>query len=318
VVVVVRQFTFADEGLRTARGPLAAVAVRVPQLPLPAPLAQAVAAELDTAGSAARLLRVLETAARVVGNGYGGGSAPVTVPEAAAAAESSEGAAVEPGGRGVALVPRTLLSSVVEGVLRVPPRAWAALCPLAVRRGATLQHLRDLLLAVEACGLGHLSPAHAVAERFKEPLSSSDGRDGNDGSDGRGGNDGSSGGSSGGGGSSSSSSSSSSSPSVAHAWAAALAALPLAPLDRAACLGPVLGAFRDLLAGPLAEPSGFGAAESLRLFLGYQDDDLLGSGSPGCGWFRDHFPNSLRLEHALVTYLALTAAASDTAPGGHY
>jgi hypothetical protein len=72
----------------------------------------------------------------------------------------------------------------------------------------------------------------------------------------------------------------------------------------------VLGPFRDLLDGPLAEPSDFDASESLKMFLGYQDDDL---NDPG--WFSDHFPPSLTLAHALETYLLLAAAAASASEG---
>jgi len=327
VAIVVRHFSYQGEGLRAARGTLAAVTARVPQVTLPNNLSQALASELDTGGSAAHLLRVLEMAAQVVGNGYGGSSSSsssggisgtsISMVNHVAATEAvttmSEGAG---GGldhspshndstagshRGVALDPHTLLTTFVESVLLVPPLEWAALCPLVVRRSARLQHLRDLLLAVEARSLGHLSPAHGVADKFKQPISGVRTSSSN--------------------GSSSVAASDTATPEktslISGEWAAALAALPASPVDRATCLGPVLGAFRDLLAGPLADPSDFSATESLRLFLTYQDDDLLASeGSSSESWFCQHFPSSLRLEHALEAYLALAASANDSIRGG--
>jgi len=305
VAIVVRHFAYQGEGVRTARGTLAAVTAQVAQVSLPTTLTQALTSELDTGGSAARLLRVLETAAQVVGNGYGGSSsssgggtlAPMARHAAAAEADPtlSEDAQVVVdksssmlsdtigSHRGVAMDPHTLLTSLVEGVLLVPSHEWAALCPLAVRRGATLQHMRDLLLAVEARSLGHLSPAHGIADKFKQPIKRSIATQADSGkviAD-----------------------------SIAEEWAAALKALPSSPVDRATCLGPVLGAFRDLLAGPLADPSDFSATESLRLFLSYQNDDLLNGSACGNNWFSDKFPESLRLEHALEVYLALAATA---------
>lgn len=68
----------------------------------------------------------------------------------------------------------------------------------------------------------------------------------------------------------------------------------------------VLGPFRDLISGPLAEPS-FDAQESLKVFLTYQDADLADDDeSP---WFSE-FPEDLKLEHALETYLLLNTHKS--------
>ena len=271
VLVTIREFEYAGDNLR-AKGTLAAVSARVPQEPLPPALGAALVAELDTRGALVKLLRILETAAHVVGNGFGG--------------QGSGGA----GG----LNPRTPLTAFVEGTLRVGPAVWAAACPAAVGRAATLGHLRALIVAVEAGGLGHAAANHAVADKFRAPLPAdhlaalkralarlADAPSGAPASEGGGGGRGAPGG--------------------AEQRASAGG-------DLAAVLGP----FRDLLSGPLAEPSAFGAGESLKLFLTYQDDDLAGEST----WFARHFPEDLLLASALEAYLALAAAGDHARENG--
>ena len=65
----------------------------------------------------------------------------------------------------------------------------------------------------------------------------------------------------------------------------------------------MLGPFRDLISGPLAEPT-FDAQENLKMFLTYQDADLADDDeSP---WFTE-FPDDLTREVALETYLLLSS-----------
>jgi hypothetical protein len=256
VLISVRQFEYSGENLR-ALGTLAAIDNRCPQVPLPSSLSNALHREVDTAISLNRLLRVLETVAHVIGGGFG-----------------------NTGGKG-GIKPQTKLTEFVLKTLLHNENDWYTICPRAIASHATLAHLRDLLLTVEAKELGRL-PTHAVALKFRDPLepmeleelkvaltyissssSSSPASNGNGGGGGGRGN--------------------------------------------AFSLDKVLSPFRDLLEGPLADPSDFSPNESLRNFLCYQDIDLEEHGS----WFAEYFPHGLKLAHALETYLLLAAAAGD-------
>mmetsp|Transcript_39889 Transcript_39889/g.67884 ORF Transcript_39889/g.67884 Transcript_39889/m.67884 type:complete len:502 (-) Transcript_39889:194-1699(-) len=285
-VLSVRQFEYAGESLR-ARGTLAALALCVPQKPLPALLRQALETELSTKQRLTELLRVLQTAANVVANGFGTGS------------EEGGGGG---GGRGAgaantqALDPHTSLTLFVEATLVLSPNVWRSCCPATVAAHATLAHLRDLLLAVEAVGLGRAPSSaggQAVAVRFTAPLDSK--------SEGE----------------------------LRHALKDLLSPPPRTGGGRRGLaeagsgmggegaggageqLSAVLGVFRDLLDGPLAEPSTFGEKESLKAFLGYQDDDLNAPGS----WFADFFPHTITLAHAFEAYLLLAATSASSEDG---
>ena len=69
-------------------------------------------------------------------------------------------------------------------------------------------------------------------------------------------------------------------------------------------LADVLAPFRDLISGPLAEPSAFGPGEHLKSFLGYSDADLDDQ-----SWFQDGFPEDLDLSVALDTFMVLSGLA---------
>jgi hypothetical protein len=251
VLITVRQFEYSGENLR-AIGTLAAIDNRCPQVPLPISLSNALHREVDTANSLTRLLRVLETCAHIVGGGFGSGTT---------------GGAGGSGG----INPNTKLTEFVCGTLLHNEKDWKLICPKAIASHATLSHLRDLLLTVEAKELGRL-PTHAVALKFRDPLNPMDLQELKVGL-------------------SYIPTSSNSSSSSANGYR----------------LDTVLGPFRDLLEGPLADPSDFSPNESLRNFLCYQDIDLEDPGT----WFAEYFPYNLKLAHALETYLILAAAASE-------
>ncbi len=190
---------------------------------------------------------MLETAAQVVGNGFGGG----------------------------ALDPSTPLSAFVRGTLLLGADAWAAACPAALARAATLAHLRDLLLQIEARGLGRAGSACAAA--FRDPLPPAFAAQ------------------------------------LAAFARAALGAAPDADAEidprgsgEGGGLWPVLGPLRDLLTGALADPSEANPTASLKAYLGYQDDDLTRDAN-----FAQAFPEALPLAHAHAAYFHLAHFAGD-------
>ena len=138
--------------------------------------------ELDTQHKLVRLLRVLETAVHVVGGGNGGAVGGADAAGAGgvagggggggggdAAGTAAGGGGGGGGGGGLRLSPRTSLTAFVTGALLIGPAEWAEICPRAVAATTTLAHLRDLLLLVEAKGLGR-SPTDAVAACYRRPL----------------------------------------------------------------------------------------------------------------------------------------------------
>mmetsp|Transcript_61758 Transcript_61758/g.165412 ORF Transcript_61758/g.165412 Transcript_61758/m.165412 type:complete len:174 (-) Transcript_61758:266-787(-) len=74
----------------------------------------------------------------------------------------------------------------------------------------------------------------------------------------------------------------------------------------------VLAAVRDLVTGPLADPTGsWSSNDSLKQFLGFVDAEL--GMEP---WFNDHFPDPLKLAHAGACLALLSAAAAQTNEDG--
>lgn len=267
ILISIRQFEYSGENLR-AIGTLAAIDNKCLQAPLPVSLLNALHREVDTSIALTKLLRVLETVAHIIGGGFGVGGG------------GGGGNGGKSGGGG-GIKPTTKLTDFVLKTLLFNEKEWYSICPRALASHATLSHLKDLLLTVEAKELGRL-PTHAVAHKFRDKIDTNDmielkealtfvnhsQEQGNTNTN-----------SSGNG-----------------------------QIDGKSSLDMVLSPFRDLLEGPLSDPSDFSPNESLRNFLCYQDIDLELPGT----WFNEHFPYGLKLKHALETYLLLASAATSS------
>lgn len=235
LVVHVRQFEYANE-LRQV-GVLAALAFNVPQEPLPMTVAKAVAEEMDTATCLSEFLHLLEQAAHVV----------------ASLSATSGG-----------LNKNTFLGVFAQKVLLVPEKVWSSTCPSAVTNAATLAHLRDLIVTVEAHLRGSPS-SHTVMPRYRMPLGDEETAE------------------------------------LKRATGAMFQGS-----DRHTAPTLLLAPLRDLLSGLLSDPdTQFNESESLKMFLTYQDVDLMDE-----AWFQDHFPATIPLSGSLEAYLVISAAAT--------
>jgi len=261
----IRHYLYAGEA--RARGTLAALQGVLPQAPaLPGALGEAVRIELDTREQVMRFLGLLEEAMRFLVAVGVRPSSPLSAPSSSGGAAGAAGAAAARSGDGedgaVLLFKYLRDVAMVEG-----DRLNAGLPPLIAQQ-ASLPHLRVLFLAAEA--------------KLTSPAEGSSGVCAPDGGGVL-------------------------LPSVLPAYRAELPD-KLGKQLNAACgkcaeMAGVLPVLRDLLTGALSDQAAsFGASESLRDFLVYEDSDL--EREP---WFVQLFPPELRLGHALEAFRVLVS-----------